>query len=290
MSTNNIISMNNDKITEIQNNQTIINISTITISKQEYDFLHNENQRLTKENRELYNKIMKTDTALQNYESDAVIQRKNIAKLLDENEELKKENKKFNKNITELKEENKKLKEENKKLREENKKLSDQMEQLKDQMKQLINYNNILEENSKKTYNCMLIGQLSHVFIHNMKNFVLEGRDYYEIESVNLPQLFNEKNLSDKEKINFNKIISKFNSKDELYKFINESKKDRLSYAHPDKLRDSIKVTKNNLKEMISNHYVPPFNKRIEIAHKMIDILDDLNINNNNNLLEIDMI
>lgn len=255
MSTNNIISMNNDKITEMQNNQTIINISMITISKQEYDFLHNENQRLAKENSELYNKIIKTDTALQNYESDAVIQRKNIA---------------------ELKEENKKLKEENKKLR--------------DQMEQLINKVNILEENSNKAYNCMLIGQLSFAFVHNMKNNVLEGRDYYEIESINLPQLFNEKNLSDKEKIKFDKIISKFNSKDELYKFINESKNDRLSYAHPDKLRDSTKITKNNLKEMISKHYEPSFNKRIEIAKTMVDVLYDIKINKDNNLLEIDRI
>lgn len=276
MSTNNIISMNNDKITEMQNNQTIINISMITISKQEYDFLHNENQRLAKENSELYNKIIKTDTALQNYESDAVIQRKNIAKLLDKNEELKKENIKFNENIAELKEENKKLKEENKKLR--------------DQMEQLINKVNILEENSNKAYNCMLIGQLSFAFVHNMKNNVLEGRDYYEIESINLPQLFNEKNLSDKEKIKFDKIISKFNSKDELYKFINESKNDRLSYAHPDKLRDSTKITKNNLKEMISKHYEPSFNKRIEIANKMVDVLYDIKINKDNNLLEIDRI
>ena len=96
--------------------------------------------------------------------------------------------------------------------------ITDYIEQIKVRIKKL-------ENKRKKKYNDMLKYQLIDGFIDKLKHYILEERDYYEIESVKLPELFNEKNLTEKEKIKFNEIISNF-KKDELYKYLKEFDED----------------------------------------------------------------
>ena len=78
-----------------------------------------------------------------------------------------------------------------------------------------------LEDKRKKKHNDMLKYQLINGFIDKLKHYILFDRDYYEIESVKLPDLFNEKKLTEKEGTRFNEIISNF-KKDELYKYLKE--------------------------------------------------------------------
>lgn len=290
ISTNNIMPMTESN----KNTHTLLNISTITISTEEYNFLHEENKRLQKENTELLNRLMKTDDALKNYESDATIQRNKIAEL---------EGK-----IDALIEENNRLKEDNKKLREENYNLTIRIKKLEEDNSNLIirtkkleedNYNLIIKTNkleaseehtrncAEHKHNCALIGNIAYAFEYNAKHYILRGRKYYDIDDLPFTFVFSN-NLSSEETIRLNIILSKISkTKEELYNFLREMKRSRLEIAHPTTLIDSSIATKDNLKKIVSAYYVPSYNKRIEATNNLIDILDEIKIDKTTDLLEI---